>query len=82
MPVLKLYQCHKQVRAAKIERVDPRALVLEGSSRYPIEREFLDRCKPQPGGYLVVYEDGYESYSPAKPFEEGYKLILENGTNT
>jgi len=24
------------------------------------------------GGYLVSYEDGYLSWSPAKPFEEGY----------
>jgi hypothetical protein len=22
------------------------------------------------GGYFVVYEDGYESFSPAKAFEE------------
>lgn len=28
-------------------------------------------------GYKVVYEDGYESWSPAKPFEEGYVLEEE-----
>src|SRR6266576_226320 len=27
------------------------------------------------GGYYVVYEDNYESWSPAKAFEEGYTLI-------
>ncbi len=27
------------------------------------------------GGYYVVYEDNYESFSPAKAFEEGYTLI-------
>lgn len=26
------------------------------------------------GGYLVIYSDGYESWSPAKAFEEGYTL--------
>ena len=27
------------------------------------------------GGYLVVYDDGYVSWSPAKAFEEGYTRI-------
>lgn len=27
------------------------------------------------GGYYVVYDDGYTSYSPAKAFEEGYARI-------
>ena len=27
------------------------------------------------GGYYVRYEDGFESWSPAKAFEEGYKLL-------
>ena len=27
---------------------------------------------PHVGGYYVLYEDGYESFSPAKAFEEGY----------
>ena len=27
---------------------------------------------PQDLGYLVVYEDGYRSWSPSKAFEEGY----------
>lgn len=26
---------------------------------------------PYRGGYFVVYKDGYESFSPAQPFEEG-----------
>ena len=28
------------------------------------------------GGYYVRYEDGYESWSPAQAFEEGYTRIL------
>lgn len=27
------------------------------------------------GGYYVLYEDGFESWSPAKAFEEGYALL-------
>ena len=27
------------------------------------------------GGYYVVYEDGYKSFSPSKAFDEGYTLI-------
>lgn len=27
------------------------------------------------GGYYVVYEDGYKSFSPAKAFEEGYTRL-------
>ena len=29
------------------------------------------------GGYYVRYEDGYESWLPAKAFEEGYSRIGE-----
>ncbi len=30
------------------------------------------RFVPQQGDYLVIYEDGYMSFSPAKAFEDGY----------
>jgi hypothetical protein len=32
---------------------------------------------PLPGDYLVIYEDGYRSISPAKAFEDGYTRIAE-----
>jgi hypothetical protein len=34
--------------------------------------EFITKHHPQVGGYFVVYADGYQSFSPAKAFEEGY----------
>lgn len=37
--------------------------------------EFMRKHDPQPGGYYVVYEDGYASWSPAKAFEEGYTRV-------
>lgn len=42
-----------------------------------VGREYLAKHKPQVGGYYVVYEDGYVSYSPAAAFESGY-TILDN----
>lgn len=30
------------------------------------------------GGYLVVYGDGYESWSPAEVFEAGYTLDIDS----
>ena len=33
---------------------------------------YYNKHKPTIGGYYVLYPDGYESFSPAKPFEEGY----------
>lgn len=82
------YQCHKQVWALKIAEVQQapadqeRAhaggdwyLVPEDKTYAPIlvgHDEYVRKHNPQPGGYYVVYEDGYKSYSPAGPFESGY----------
>jgi hypothetical protein len=38
--------------------------------------------KPEAGGYFVRYEDGYESFSPAKAFEDGYTRIGDKQTVT
>ncbi len=84
IPELPLYQCHKQVRAAKI--------ISTGSGRVPGEVElFLDgevmvtvdvawvARNPQleSGGYFVHYQEGddYTTYSPAGPFESGYTKL-------
>lgn len=85
MPLLNIaalpeYKCHKVVRAARIDGIS-----LNGELGFEVEpgvlaflqmsREWLDKHNPAVGGYFVVYEDGYMSYSPAKAFEEGYALI-------
>ena len=46
-----------------------------GFAEFEISPDFLRKSLPQIGGYLVQYEDGYKSYSPAKAFEDGYALI-------
>lgn len=71
------YRCHKEVWALKIAEVDAFTLRFTDDSYEPIYvgPQFVDKYSPRAGGYLVVYADGYRSYSPAKAFEEGYKLI-------
>lgn len=77
------YKCHKEVWALKIAKIDNDCRVGgamitpadEGFSKFHVDKEFMDKHKPEVGGYYVVYADGYKSYSPAKAFEEGYARI-------
>lgn len=39
--------------------------------------DYMERHNPEVGGYYVVYEDGFVSYSPAGPFEKGYTEIAD-----
>lgn len=79
---LQRYQCHKQVSAGKIlfmakdEQGGKLMLHLDNLANIvSVDLSYLDKHKPQIGGYYVVYEDGYESFSPAEAFEQGYSLI-------
>jgi len=79
------YRCHKEVWALKIRSVDfglgdafGKCWITpedHGYAKFEVPREYMDKHSPQPGGYYVVYADGYQSYSPAKAFEEGYTRI-------
>lgn len=76
------YECHKQVWALKIKEVlgdkaPTPTLVFEDDGYAPISVDWgwYFKHKPRPGGYYVVYADGYKSYSPAKAFEDGYTRI-------
>ena len=78
------YRCNKEVYAVKIKQVTIRPaeghiLTPEDSNRGEIiiSDAFYQHHKPVAGGYLVIYDDGYQSFSPAKAFEEGYTLITE-----
>ncbi len=81
------YQCHKKVWALKIKKVTQereqsgdgiinRAVLEfceEGYAPITVDQEFIARCPMiHAGGYYVVYEDGYKSFSLAKAFEDGY----------
>lgn len=71
------YRCHKKVQAAQIEAMGRLAdgrtrLALVGGVDVFVDDAFVRRHQPVPGGYYVRYDDGYESWSPARAFEEGY----------
>lgn len=75
---LPVYVCHKEVHAAMItgfsinnEMIE---LILgEVNATVVVDNEWTKKHNPQIGGYYVLYEDGYASFSPKKPFESGYK---------
>jgi len=46
-----------------------------GYAPLPVSHAFMVKHDPQPGGYYVVYKDGYQSFSPAETFEDGYTRI-------
>lgn len=64
---MKKYIGTKQVEALPMLMGDAYEKGLLQKGRVPNERE-RDLL-----GYLVKYEDGYESWSPAEPFEKAYK---------
>jgi len=43
-----------------------------GYARIHFSREYVQKHKPEVGGYYVLYKDGYKSFSPADAFEDGY----------
>ncbi len=47
----------------------------QGYGPFHVPREYVDKHKPEVGGYYVVYADGYKSFSPAKAFEDGYARV-------
>jgi hypothetical protein len=52
-------------------------LVFEDGRYAPVKvpHDYVRKHNPQPGGYYVVYKDGYKSWSPAEAFESGYTKI-------
>lgn len=76
------YKSHKEVYALKIAgmetlpdgglRITP---VEQGYGPYDVEAQFIpkhDPARPQLGWYVVIYKNGYKSFSPADVFEDGY----------
>ena len=76
---LPIWKCHKEVEAFKIESISPMPgggyrVSGEGFMVVVDQPTFLKHA-PQPGWYYVRYADGYESFSPADAFEQGYTKI-------
>lgn len=73
------YVSHKKVWALKIAAItcgEQGGVCFqpadEGYGKVPLTPEYVAKHKPEVGGYYVVYEDGYKSFSPAGAFESGY----------
>lgn len=80
---LPIYTCHKRVQAVKIDEIikdeisGGYLLIYNLDRRYGVKVSdaYLERHKPTVGGYYIKYQDGYESFSPAQAFEEGYTKV-------
>lgn len=82
------YKSHKTVRALKIESIST-SMTEVGATITPANAKFapfkvsggyFEKHKPEVGGYFIQYADGYQSYSPAKAFEDGY-VLDSNGSS-
>ena len=72
------WKCHKEVEAVKIVSIIGDMIIPEmGDAPFEVSREYIAKHAPEVGGYYVRYADGYESYSPASAFEEGYTRIVK-----
>lgn len=80
------YKCHKEVYALQIATVERRpfgnagvqhTLTFKEAGYAPLDvgLDYIEKHNPHQGGYYVVYDDGYKSFSPAKAFEEGYTRV-------
>lgn len=82
------YRSHKEVRALKLREVRPDDV--PGHTRfvpddpeqvphvYGNDSEVVKRClavEMGDPGYLVVYPDGFMSWSPTQAFEDGYTRL-------
>lgn len=82
MRELPQYKSHKIVHALKIHNIDydetGQAVITpaeDGYGPFGVDAEYMSKHKPRIGGYYVIYEDGYKSWSPADAFEKGYTAI-------
>jgi hypothetical protein len=80
-----IFKSHKEVKGAKIKDIIRDAggkrflrFVDNDTDRWEMTDEWFDRHKPERGGYLVLYKDGYVSFSPAEAFEDGNTRITMN----
>jgi hypothetical protein len=85
------YQSHKKVWADKVVKVKDNSgenceaamandsfiiWYLDSGGYVHVSKDLKLRGGENPvGGYYVQYDDGFQSWSPAKAFEEGYTRI-------
>ena len=81
------YQCFTIVGALKIRKlgvtseIGPGELLLvPWNSDYNsiiLTKEYVQRYKPQVGGYYATYKDGSIGYAEAKMFESNFNKLIE-----
>ena len=75
------YKCHKEVHAFKIVEIresDGSAMLISDEfAPVRVSYEFIKANDPKPGGYYVVYDGGYKSFSPAYAFESAYTKLFD-----
>lgn len=82
------WKCHKVVKAGKITQLPmkdvPTGNWLVGvedingaTAQVKMPPDVFIRGMPMMGDYIVIYDDGYKSWSPAKAFEDGYDRVSE-----
>lgn len=77
---LKIFSIELDSKKAQAENreTDGSAMITPAEPGYMpfrVDHEYMRKHSPQVGGYYVVYEDGYKSFSPAEAFEGGYTRI-------
>jgi hypothetical protein len=83
--IMPKYECHKNVWALKIAEIVSNPYggayfqpAEEGYGNVPLSPEYVEKHKPEVGGYYLVYEDGSTSFSPASAFESVYTRACGN----
>lgn len=83
LAALPRFSCHKIVRAARVTGIrrdetngDVHTLEFgDIALEHSVTHEWARKHDPHVGGWLVVYDDGHVSFSPAKAFERGYRIV-------
>jgi hypothetical protein len=90
------FRSTKIVQALRIASIEPKHNVVDGSGWTPslihfehpgyepldVDTAWLQKHSPMAGGYVVAYEDGYLSWSPASAFEAGNVPLRMFGLRT
>lgn len=75
------WKCHKIVKAGKILAMPEygHIVTIEDCNRaeckVDMPADAFARGRPAIGDYIVIYDDKYKSWSPAKAFEDGYSRV-------
>lgn len=76
------YVSHKEVSALQIRSIEQVGDAIKLSfyaagygDRIVTAEELAHKPVPEPGWYMVVYDDGYLSFSPQTSFDRGYKRL-------